>query len=323
VTIAQAPAKLILSGEHAVVYGYPALAMAINQYARVTILPQETNAIHFSFVNLNIHNNFTWKQLVDFKKEILQRRVLQHPNELLQYAFIYFAEALSIKNATGIEIVVDSSLPIGCGLGSSATTVVSLLHAVCNYYALKVALDDYLVLCREVESLQHGTSSGLDLFMSIHGGYYFCEGQKFMPRALPFFPFDVINTGKPSSTTGEAVHHAASFFKNSSSGADFAEVTSAMDLAIKGKNFFALLDCMRENHRLLQHIGVVPAKVSQFVAQIEELGGAAKISGAGAVRGDNAGVVIALGGPELKQLVAKYGYTIMHVQSEKNGVSII
>ena len=50
---------------------------------------------------------------------------------------------------------------------------------------------------------------------------------------------------------------------------------------------------LRENHRLLAHIGVVPAPAATLIHSIEAAGGAAKISGAGAHRGDGGGIILA------------------------------
>ncbi|MEO0393887.1 MAG: hypothetical protein AAF213_11685 [Pseudomonadota bacterium] len=51
-------------------------------------------------------------------------------------------------------------------------------------------------------------------------------------------------------------------------------------------------DVMRKNHELLVRIGVVPQPAQDFVSAIEQAGGAAKISGAGSVTGDKAGVLL-------------------------------
>jgi mevalonate kinase len=80
---------------------------------------------------------------------------------------------------------------------------------------------------------------------------------------------------------------------------------------------------MRENHRLLCRIGVVPQKVQQFVADVETAGGAAKICGAGAVRGQNGGVVLVMADFMPTTLASKYGYKVSPVRGDPLGTRIV
>ena len=94
-----------------------------------------------------------------------------------------------------------------------------------------------------------------------------------------------------------------------------------MDAAIQQNQDFS--DCIRENHRLLTHIGVVPEKVQRFVLEVERLGGAAKISGAGAVLGDNAGLLIVLlQEDELKKICEPFGFSILAIEGESRGTYV-
>lgn len=321
--LARAPAKLILSGEHAVVYGQPALALAIDKYVFTSIKPFKENLFQFKFVNLNLVVGLTSQQLRELKQTVAANKRIAHPVELLQYAFIYFMEALDFDCVHGLEITIESSIPIGCGLGSSAASIISLLHGLCCYFAKPLSLDEYVVLGRQVENLQHGVSSGLDLFISAHGGYYYFDHGKFTKKELPQLPMILVNSGKPESTTGECVAHAAKFLSAQVVLDDFATVTTAMALAIENHNIFALQDCIRENHRLLQHIGIVPTKVGQFIAAVEALDAAAKISGAGAVKGANGGIIIVIGDIGITQLAHQFGFEVLPVSGEANGVRLV
>lgn len=320
---AGAPAKLILSGEHAVVYGQPALAMAVNQYAFTSIKSAATEYLQFNLVNLQRKITRSLPELTAFKNKIALTKTLTDPSELLQYAFIYFLEHLAIKLTSGLVIEINSTIPVGCGMGSSAATLVSLLHAMIKFFAVTLPLSAYITLARTVENLQHGVSSGLDIFLATHGGCYLREQDKFTPQPLPQIPLVLVNSGKPQTTTGECVQAAAPFFRHTTLGDTFAEVTQVMQLALKDNNVLAVQQCVRENHRLLQYIGVVPKKVSEFIAQVEALGGAAKISGAGAIAGDNAGVILVVGNVDLAALTTQFGFTMFPVRGEAHGVRIV
>ena len=80
---------------------------------------------------------------------------------------------------------------------------------------------------------------------------------------------------------------------------------------------------MRENHRLLTRIGVVPGPVQQFINDVEHGGGAAKICGAGAVAGDKGGVVMVVSDAPPVDLCQRYGYELNAVRGEPLGVRII
>ncbi len=331
-----APGKLILSGEHAVVYGHPALAMAVNRYVMVRATPQAAPHISFDLSDLAYQRRVSISTLDTLKKRIKQkyqrfvagdfkiRGVLQKPVELAQVAFSLFFEALNIKVTKGIKIEVQSTIPIGCGMGSSAATVLSIVRAVANHLEIDLTPEMFYQLGLEAENMQHGYSSGLDLQVSLHGGcIYVKEGQIFQ-RSIPTMPMYLVNTGLPQTTTGQCVEAAAPFFKTSRIGDDFAAVTDAMDLAFQADHLEHAVQAIRANHQLLAKIGVVPQSVQQFVSEVEHIGGAAKICGAGAIAGDKAGVVLVITENEsaLNTLCENHQYTLLPIAGESRGVHV-
>jgi mevalonate kinase len=85
----------------------------------------------------------------------------------------------------------------------------------------------------------------------------------------------------------------------------------------------AIIEGIRENHRLLVQISVVPEKVQQFIADIEKTGGAAKICGAGAVSGEGGGILWVKTNADISKLLSQYGYQIYHVEGDPLGTRII
>lgn len=332
---ARAPGKIILSGEHAVVYGKPALAVAVNRFVETTISPHLDHEIEFEFMHDKLSHALTLQELQILRTKMDKRyqdfiagkcnikNVIHNPLELIQYAFIYLAENLSLTIKDGLKIQVQSTLPIGCGMGASAAVILSLMHALINCFSCSLVVDKYLHFGREIENLQHGKSSGLDLFLSLHGGCYFFVDGNMSQRNLPNIPLVLVNTGKPQTSTGECVAAIAKYFQNGEIADDFAEVTTVMDLALQQGNLPAVQECIRENHQLLKYIGVVPGKVAKFIAEVEELGSAAKVSGAGAVSGANAGIVLVVGDAAVVDIAKEYGYEILPVQGELSGLQIL
>ena len=330
-----APGKLILSGEHAVVYGQPALAMAVNRYATATITREMRPQVLFDLSDLAHQSRLHLGTLQQVKDRIKQkyyrfirgeysiRDVLQKPFELAHFALGVFAETLNIALPHGVKIRVQSDIPIGCGMGSSAATILSVMHAVSTYLQITISPDTLFQLALEAENMQHGHSSGLDLRVSQQGGCLYMHGQHMQTRPLPAVPLYLVNTGTPLTTTGQCVEKAAPHFKSSQQLCDeFGAVTRAFDQALLGQHEKNMQAAIQQNHRLLIQIDVVPDKAQQFIAAVESAGGAAKICGAGAVAGDNAGAMLVMleDHTMLSQLCARFGYELTSIAGETRGV---
>lgn len=329
-----APGKLILSGEHAVVHGHPALAMAINRYAIATVTPERLPQILFDLSDLAHRRHLSLTGLQRLKDRIKQkyqrfingeyaiRDVIQKPFELAQVALGILADALNVSLPHGVKIHVRSDIPIGCGMGSSASIILSVMYAVSCYLKLSLSMDALYQLALQAENMQHGHSSGLDLRVAQNGGCLYVHNNKIIARTAPSFNMYLVNTGTPSSTTGECVTKVAPYFKTSTIGDEFARVTNKMDHALQQQSVSAMQLAIRENHQLLIQIGVVPEKVQHFIKEIEQIDGAAKICGAGAVRGEHGGAVLVITEDKsaLTSLCAQYGYTVAPIACELRGI---
>ncbi|VVC76545.1 Hydroxymethylglutaryl-CoA synthase [Aquicella siphonis] len=329
-----APGKLILSGEHAVVYGSPALAMAVNRYVTATVTREQVPQVLFDLSDLSHRSRLSVDALHHLKNKIKQkyyrfirgdfsiRDVLQKPFELAQFAIGMLTESLNLTLPHGVKIQVQSDLPIGCGMGSSAATIVSVMQAISSYMELPVPQEQLFKLALEVENMQHGYSSGLDLRVAMQGGCIYMRGQTLEPRSIPSLPMYLINTGSPESSTGHCVESVAPYFKSGRLGEEFTAVTTAMDTALKQQAWRGMQEAIRGNHRLLTDIGVVPERVRKFVSLVEAAGGAAKICGAGSVTGDKAGAVLVVSDDQqsLASLSSRFGYNVIPISCEPRGV---
>lgn len=328
------PGKLILSGEHSVVYGQPAIAMAVNRYVTATISSNHGAQISFDLSDLSHRSLLTFDALSHLKNRIKQkykrfirgeysiREVLQKPFELAQYALSIFSDSLNLNIPHGIKIKVQSDLPIGCGMGSSAATILSVLKAMSHYLQLPLSTDALYQLALEAENMQHGFSSGLDLKIAMHGGCFYMHQDQILKRPLPNVAMSIVNTGTPDSSTGQCIEKVAPYFKETSLLNDFAAVTNRLDYAMQQQSLELMQDAIRDNHQLLVRIGVVPQRVQRFIAEIEKKGFSGKICGSGAVAGEGAGAVLVLmeDGHALTQLCKQYGYTVMPITGEMRGI---
>ncbi|NQU39725.1 MAG: mevalonate kinase [Lentisphaerae bacterium] len=330
-----APGKLILSGEHAAVYGRPALAMAIDRSSEAIITPNDHDEISFSLHNYAQHESFTLRAMHEFRKrvgtnyhlflegELGIRQVLLKPVELFQFAFITLLDGLHLKVEQGMDIHLDSNIPIGCGLGSSAATVLSELRGIGHYFRVDFRPDWHYKYSLEAENMQHGHASGVDSYVSLHGGCVRFQDGEGTKVPLPRSPVFIVQTGVPLTTTGECVSKVRETFGTSGIWDDFEGTTNRMEEALRGSDKDLLQAVVRENHRLLTRIGVVPDPVQQFIRDVEKHGGAAKVCGAGAVAGEAAGVVMVVGDTPPIELCRRYGYELSAVRGEPLGVRII
>lgn len=331
-----APGKLILSGEHSVVYGQPAIAMSINRYAITTAVPHLLPFISFNLADLEYERRVSLTALEHLKNQIKIKykrfihgefkikEVLQKPFELAQFAFSLFVEYLNLKLTQGLKIQLHSNIPIGCGLGSSAATILSIVHALAHSLGVDIPKDIFLRLALEAENMQHGHSSGLDLQISMNGGCLYMEEGKLLKRDLPQFPMYLVHTGTPITTTGECVSEVSHHFKSSSIAEDFGAVTREIDQAFQNKNLERILQAVKDNHQLLTTIGVVPHTIQHFLNEVLVIG-SGKICGAGATRGEQAGMVLVITEDEsqLKKICEKYHYHFFQVEGTTQGVHIV
>lgn len=330
----QAPGKLILSGEHAVVYGHPAIAMAIDRYVTAKVSRQSLPQILLDLSDITHCGSLSFHALQLLKNKIKRkyqrfiqgdfniREVLQKPFELAQFALGIFVESLNLSFPEGVKIHLSSTIPMGCGMGSSAATILCVLEAASRYWRVPLSQETLFQLALQAENMQHGRSSGLDLHVGLQGGCVYMNQNNVESRPLPTFPLYMINTGTPVNTTGECVERVANYFQSSHLGDEFAAVTQLMDQALQQSSFQAMRDAIRYNHQLLVQIKVVPEKVQRLITDIEAHEGAAKICGAGAIQGDQAGALIILSHDQqvVKSLSARYGYEVQSVVAESRGV---
>ena len=332
---AMAPAKIILTGEHAVVYGKPAIVTAVNCFAHTDIMPLTTSTIAFTLSDLKnrasstlralrlIHARLRESYTAFLNGELSIRQVLQQPAELFQFALITLLDSVPMEVGRGFHARLRSSIPIGCGMGSSAATIISVIQAIIHFFHIDIKPEWLWKLSVEVEKLQHGHSSGIDSYVSLHGGCIRFQQGAAQSIPMPAMTLHLVNTGRPRTTTGEAVTTVAKHFASSAIWEEFAHVQADVEQALLENNLEFMMRAMRANHRLLMRIGVVPQKVADFIHEVEQEGHAAKICGAGATAGDDAGIVLVLAQAPPTSLCERYGYTIIQATPEPRGARLV
>ena len=188
---ARAPGKLILSGEHSVVYGKPALAVAIETYIEMWFTPlHQTGGLRTVFESLSPSSFYPLDILKGFK-DTLDRRfddfmngalpvqnILQRPDDLSIYALTSLLPNLPIPGASvgGLPLPVPgqlasrSEMPLGAGLGSSAAVVAATFVLFEHLLRRPQNPKDRFDKVRFCERLQHGRGSAIDASAVVFGG---------------------------------------------------------------------------------------------------------------------------------------------------------
>jgi mevalonate kinase len=273
---ASAPGKVILFGEHAVVYGYPAIAAPVNDLratAEIEALESGSEGkILIDAPDIQLHTD-------------LASLSLDHP---LSLAIRGTLAILKIPTPPAFKIRIHSTIPVASGLGSGAAVSVAVIRAISGF--LEKALSDEIVsgLAYEVEKLHHGTPSGIDnTVISYAQPIFFQRGEPFeiLPPHRPL-TLVIADTGI-ASPTGAAVagvrqRHDASPDEYHQIFEEIGQIASAAREALLGSSSENLGELMNANHLLLQHIGVSCPPLDRLVESALQAGSpGAKLSGGG------------------------------------------
>ncbi|MCH2174590.1 MAG: hypothetical protein MK193_02555 [Lentisphaeria bacterium] len=327
---AYAPGKIILSGEYSVIHGQPAIACAVNQFAYVEIEAEESGPSKLEMPQQSYQADFNSDQLEQLHTTITQRYqqfqsgnlaiedVLGNKDNLIPFAVAHTQEYL--KCFAPVHLAIDCEIPLGSGMGSSATISVAIIEAVASIYERTLTDEERFKLSFSCEQMIHGNPSGLDNRVAIHGGMLKMEKGKIWKLDHSFPALKAYFTGRPQVTTGECVSKVLQNFpKGHEIWLRFERTTKKLLTALIQAEQFIFRDAIRENHQLLNEIGVVPENINAQIAELESQGFAAKVCGAGAIRGPNAGIVICTGEPS-PQLIKQFGWKELKLRGDSRGL---
>ncbi len=303
---AQAPAKAILSGEHSIVAGAPAIAVPIplQTTAEITFEPGGSPTFFIDLPDVALQRTLPWAvweahcAQKHAQWQYTQRAVLDSPVDLVALTLWQFHTLLPLTEGQW-QIHIHGHRWQGRGLGSSASVVVALLKALNTLADTPLAEDALLATAIRSEHYAHGRSSGLDPATLLHNTPLWLQrtptGLEWSPLDVTLPPFWLIDTGKPAAGTGECVHAVRQRFPATHPiWHAFAAATETLRSALETGDSAQLREAVQTNHVLLRKIGVVPDPVAALIAALNQQG-AAKISGAGSVRGEAAGMVLYFG----------------------------
>lgn len=290
-TRAFAPGKIILFGEHAVVYGRPALAVPVTQVqAEVDVRDSARAGVWVEAPDVGLHAE-------------LNTLASDHPVAAVIHNLFFLLRVVPFPN---LEIDISSSIPVASGLGSGAAVTVALSRALAAHIGHSMSDEDVNAFAYEIEKLHHGTPSGIDNTVITYARpVYFVRGQPIeIFKVREPFTILIADTGIAAPTRESVGDVRRLWFDNKSRWETvfdrIAEVSFTARRALEAGKWQVLGELMDENHALLQKLTVSSPELDRLVEAARSAGAlGAKLSGGG--RGGN---MIALVTAETAQEVA-------------------
>lgn len=276
-TSASAPGKIILVGEHAVVYGRPALAVPVTQvHAEAQVTRSSRPGVWIEAPDIGLRAELA-SLPVDHPLAALIRELFQRAG---------------LKQFPALEITIRSTIPVGSGLGSGAAVSVALARALSAELGGRPSDAQVSELAFEIEKLHHGTPSGIDNAVIAHARpVYFVRGQ----------PLQSFTVGRPmtlvlgdtglSAPTKESVGDVRRLWEHDPQKweavfGSIGVIAERSRRAIEAGELERLGELLDRNHALLQELTVSSPELDRLSAAARSAGAlGAKLSGGG--RGGN------------------------------------
>jgi mevalonate kinase len=184
---ASAPGKIILFGEHAVVYNRPALAVPVNQVqVDVKVVDSDTPGIWIDAPMVDLHGE-------------LSTLPPDHPiGSVILKVFQHFG----ISPHPNLQLTITSTIPVAAGLGSGAAVSVALVRALSSFLSRSLTNEQVNQLVFEIEKLHHGTPSGIDNTVITYNMPVFYMKHRPIETFTCGKPFTIVigDTGVPAPT---------------------------------------------------------------------------------------------------------------------------
>jgi len=280
-SIASAPGKIILFGEHFVVHGTPAILAAIDKRVTVTsaFTDNKTIKVNSQLGTIEVPMSSSHEEVEsEFRP------------------FVYLANEMitSNQNVNGLEITINSDIPIGVGLGSSSACCVAATASISGLFK-EVSSEENLKMSIKAEKTIFPDTSGADCTVCTYGGiieYDKINGSKKNTDASNLNLL-ITNSMIPHSTK-RSVEKVSKFKEDdeerfSQLCALETKLIDEVNIALKNKDLITLGLKMSENQKYLEEIQVSNDTLRGMIGSLKEISLGAKITGAG-----DGGCVIAL-----------------------------
>ena len=277
-SIASAPAKIILFGEHFVVHGTDAILAAIDKRVTVTttFTENKTIKVNSELGTLEVPISSSYEEA---------------KSEFRPFIFLANKMINSNQNVSGLEVTIDSDIPIGVGLGSSSACCVAATASICGLFK-ELSSEEILNLSIEAEKTIFPDTSGADCTVCTYGGMIEYPSIEKIDNTFDL-NLVIANSMIPHNTKN-SVEKVNKFKEN-----DEDRFSQLCDLenglidevivAMKNNDATTFGLKMSENQKYLEEIQVSNDTLRDMISSLNEISLGSKITGAG-----DGGCVIAL-----------------------------
>lgn len=255
-----APGKIYLFGEHAVVYGETAIACAVELRTRVRAEISDSVVIQSQI----------GKTGIDFEK---------HP-----YISSVIENMRKISSIKGVFLEIDSDIPVGSGLGSSAAVTIASIGALNGLFRCGLSLEEIAKLGHQIEISVQGAASPTDTYVSTFGGVVTIPERKKL--RTPDCGIVIGDTGVFSSTK-ELVSNVRKLRESYPElieplMASIGRISKIGESLVLEGDYYSIGRLMNVNQGLLDALGVNSWELSKLIYSARQAGAfGTKITGAG------------------------------------------
>lgn len=299
-----APGKVHLIGEHAVVYGHPAIIAAVGR--RIYVDAEKHDKVILIDSRWNSHREWPvsecleaashaknlWKQCADRNNYSELLAWAKDSGTYNTYWKALIGTALKMVNAdSGISVhITRCEIPTGSGLGSSSAAAVAISKAASEIYDRDLSLERINEIAFECEKLVHGTPSGGDNTACCYGGLVWFQKAQPKNTIKPLGKeihhklenFILAYTKQPEKSTGELVQMVKNIPENERSPKmeEISRMTYEMKDVLKRKDNTRMKQIMNRTNDILSSFGLSIRETDAIYEKVKSLGGAAKMCGA-------------------------------------------
>jgi mevalonate kinase len=294
--IGTAKGKVILLGEHAVVHGSPALALAIDRGVRVT--GEKVSGP----LTLSVPGK--------------QNRIAAGDGSMEGRALAALADEIGIP-CNGAQLVAEVAIPTRAGLGSSAALAAACTRALVSLFDVDISDVRLFEAVQSSERVFHGTPSGLDATVALNGGILAFSrehGMRKITASPP--PLLVVNSKECGDTKTTVAHFAERLTATGDEGtrrlSRISQLVAQGIHALERADLETLGTAMNENQAHLSWFGVSTARLDGIIEMALRTGAlGAKLTGGGG--GGCAVVLTKPGDSKVSQTLAEAGFEVMAI----------
>lgn len=268
--VGRALGKIILMGEHAVVYGQPAIAIPFPAVETKTIIYKNKGPVQLDCIY--------------YKDELVKvPDILRGISEMTEGILESFNEKLE-----DFSIKIESTIPPERGIGSSAAVAIATIRGLYRYFKRNPSYDDLIRWSTVSEKIVHGNPSGIDS-ATIAGeeALYYIKGQPFESFDMNMKGYLLVADSGRKGQTKEAVSSLRAWLdKNQEEGQglikELGDLANLAREAVEKDQIKLLGDSMNQAHHILDRLGVSDEGLNRLVATAKKEGAlGAKLTGGG------------------------------------------